>query len=1657
MKQKWFLLALSIMLLGFGQAFSMDFRADITGPGAVNDGGVLKILPNTLCSLNVYSTNNDNIFDPPYQNRVTWSSAFAFTGNVTVQWQDVLASDNTLYSDAPTLAKFTTTQFAGYWDVIKGVYAETRDGNLPDRFNFSGIANSLGYPPGLGELKILWWAFQTANTSGQLCIEQGDFQNDTYDWLFDDPSPTFNTVCFPIKETSNQAPVLAPIGAKSVDEGVNLNFGVSATDGDGNPLTLTASPLPTGATFTDHADGTGTFDWTPGFTQSGSYPVTFIASDNSLADTEIVTITVNNVNRAPVLVAIGPKSVNEGVNLNFGTSASDPDGTVPTLTASPLPTGATYTDHGNGTGTFDWTPDFTQANDYNIVFRASDGSLLDTEIVVITVNNANQPPILAAIGPKSVNENVNLNFGVSATDGDGSTPILTTSTLPSGALFTDNGNGTGTFDWTPDYTQAGIDTVVFRATDGLLTDTEIVVITVNNVDRPPVLNQIAAGPVNVNEGATLVLNITATDPDIGTIPSITSTATPPNAVLVDNGDGSAVFTFNPDFSQAGIYPISFYASDGTLWDTELVVIEVIDVPVEQPCLSINPDSLIFIIEWCNPLNSPIDTIDFKIINCGTGTLNWAFDSVPNFINVPKMSGSGNDSFQITFNYDSVPPADTLLLHQGDTIVYSGIAALAAPGALNSPKMIPVKAFIYCAPPPPQPCLAVYPDSLVFKIDWCKPYLSLDTLFMIIYNCGTGTLDWTIDSLPSFTSAYPLSGSGGGDSLVQVRFEYGSVHPDTNLLYQGDTIHYSGLLSVSAPGATNPHKFVTVRADVYCQLEPPAPMIAATPSSFDFVVDAGSGTINTGLLVSEVHYDSLLFWCYNSQPWLVLDTMPFTPLYTPDSIRMLINIDTLPAGTYCDTIFIYSYTPSESLLTLEVPVCITINPVIPPGSDSVWISTVPATPGSDIMVPVYFRNAEILSSLRLPLKWNSSLINLDSVTFDGTRVDYVDVKPVTIDNTSHQAHIFVMPTLTPEIPVGRGMLAKLHFSVDNSAGSAFVKIDTVRNTPDSLMFEKTDMNGLVPIFICGGVVIDTVPGYICGRVIDNEGNEIEGATVELWDDFPGGSMFYSAMSDIGGQFACNSFEIFPFDAYAYKEGYYPGKIEDVQYGDIGFDIVLTPVPPVPPTNEWVNFYCDFNEFYNVPLPAGSVVDAYDPDGVHCGTFYVTTPGSYGFMPVYRDDPYTEIDDGADPGDSITFFVNGYAAITSGDVVWTENGDSHEVCLSVFPSATRCITLHEGWNLISWNVDTPDDYITTLLNPVMECVEVVLGYEQGGFTYDPDLPDFSTLWSMDHFHGYWVKMNCEMELCVTGAPVSATTPIELEKGWNLVSYLPNETDSTQHALNSIMEGLIVALGYDGGALTYDPELPGYSTLKTMGPGFGYWVKVTDAGQLIYPGIGPMVVKPQIIAGADKAVAKNRVQSSSMWVNLYSHQLMLDDQAVPAGTEILAVASDGSVIGAGTIRSDGKFGFMPVYGDDPSTPDHEGIAPGTKFSLVVDGKVTAETFTWTENGARIEVKSLVSKGGATVIPSDYSLLQNYPNPFNPTTSISFAMPTAAPATLEIYNVLGEKVITLFNGMANAGTNTVDWQGVDASGQPVASGIYFYRLKTAAFEQTRKMVMMK
>jgi hypothetical protein len=100
---------------------------------------------------------------------------------------------------------------------------------------------------------------------------------------------------------------------------------------------------------------------------------------------------------------------------------------------------------------------------------------------------------------------------------------------------------------------------------------------------------------------------------------------------------------------------------------------------------------------------------------------------------------------------------------------------------------------------------------------------------------------------------------------------------------------------------------------------------------------------------------------------------------------------------------------------------------------------------------------------------------------------------------------------------------------------------------------------------------------------------------------------------------------------------------------------------------------------------------------------------------------------------------------------------------------------------------------------------------------------------------------------------------------------------------------------------------------------------------------------------------------------------------------------------------------------------------------------------------------------IPGTFELLQNYPNPFNPTTTIQFGLPVATNVTLRIYNVLGQEVVTLFDGQRGAGTFQAVWNGRNAAGNQVASGMYFYSLvarsanNAMTYTNIKKMLFLK
>jgi subtilisin family serine protease len=188
-----------------------------------------------------------------------------------------------------------------------------------------------------------------------------------------------------VEEPVNNAPILHQIGEKSVNEGEELIFAITAEDSDVDDYMISAENMPEGSLFVNEI-----FSWTPNFEQAGTYEVTFTVIDDgdpALSDSEIVTITVEDVNRAPVFEDVANKTVEEETALQFVLAVSDLDGDELSVVAEDVPNGAVFN---ADTLTFDWTPTDTQAGQYTVKFIVTDNGnpILETEMdIVITVTD----------------------------------------------------------------------------------------------------------------------------------------------------------------------------------------------------------------------------------------------------------------------------------------------------------------------------------------------------------------------------------------------------------------------------------------------------------------------------------------------------------------------------------------------------------------------------------------------------------------------------------------------------------------------------------------------------------------------------------------------------------------------------------------------------------------------------------------------------------------------------------------------------------------------------------------------------------------------------------------------------------------------------------------------------------------------------------------------------------------------------------------------------------------------------------------------------------------------------------------------------------------------------------------------------------------------
>ena len=208
-----------------------------------------------------------------------------------------------------------------------------------------------------------------------------------------------------------------------------------------------------------------------------------------------------------------------------------------------------------------------------MTFVASDGILLDTEIVELTIINTNGPPVISPVGDREVTVGKDLYFTVLATDPDDEGQVLTysASNLPVGGQTSATFNPiTQLFDWSPLTGDIGVYSgVVFSVTDGLEETQESITVTVNP-NRPPVLSSIGSQTSNTN--TLIVIQLSATDPDGPQPDTLTYFA---HSLPSDASFNPSTGRFEWSSGQREDITVTFGVTDGEHLDTEQVKIKVL--------------------------------------------------------------------------------------------------------------------------------------------------------------------------------------------------------------------------------------------------------------------------------------------------------------------------------------------------------------------------------------------------------------------------------------------------------------------------------------------------------------------------------------------------------------------------------------------------------------------------------------------------------------------------------------------------------------------------------------------------------------------------------------------------------------------------------------------------------------------------------------------------------------------------------------------------------------------------------------------------------------------------------------------------------------------------------------------------------------------------
>jgi len=390
--------------------------------------------------------------------------------------------------------------------------------------------------------------------------------------------------------------------------------------------------------------------------------------------------------------------------------------------------------------------------------------------------------------------------------------------------------------------------------------------------------------------------------------------------------------------------------------------------------------------------------------------------------------------------------------------------------------------------------------------------------------------------------------------------------------------------------------------------------------------------------------------------------------------------------------------------------------------------------------------------------------------------------------------------------------------------------------------------------------------------------------------------------------------------------------------------------------------------------------------------------------------------------------------------------------------QSIAIHNGWNWISFNVASGDLSLDRVLtNYKAEPGDLIKDQfafseftKEGGWT--------GSLHALRPETGYRLFTANAKELLAAGRPASQwASPAPLAQGWNWAGYLPEKPLAVKDALYFMQAVPGDKIKTQDQSAVYNNNGEWLGTLHELNPGQGYLLFTQANTELVYP---------DLKKERDKSSGYPEKEEWQVDAHQFESSMTLIGSAELAGlaygdtTLIIAAFKAGQCRGVSKPKYvpylDRYISFMMIYGNPPESGDSIAIKvydPATGTTRDVEQILNFETEAHLGHPAEPFILNAMQTD-AERIPAVYYLKQNYPNPFNPLTTIEYGLPADGAVSVTIYNVLGQKVSVLVDKKQTAGRYKIQF---DAGKLGLASGVYFYQIRSQSFVKSLKMLLLK